>query len=72
MRKLICILLAALLAACSKEPVSVSGTDNKDIAVAELFTHKGVTIFRFYDGGRWAVSPGSGSATKSPRHPRER
>ncbi|GEM_PF-1130548 len=52
-RTLICIALAAMLTACSKEPVSVSGTDNKDIAVAELSTHKGVTVFRFYDAGRW-------------------
>lgn len=52
-RTLICIALAAMLTACSKEPVSVSGTDNKDIAVAELFTHKGVTVYRFYDANRW-------------------
>jgi len=53
MRKLIWIVLAAMLVACSKEPVAVSGTDNKDIAVAELFTHKGVTVYRFYDANRW-------------------
>lgn len=53
MRKLIWILLAAILAACSKEPVAVSGTDNREISVAELFTHKGVTVYRFYDANRW-------------------
>lgn len=53
LRALMGIVLAAMLTACSKEPVSVSGTDNKDIAVAELFTHKGVTVYRFYDANRW-------------------
>ncbi|WP_046806880.1 DUF4884 domain-containing protein [Achromobacter sp. LC458] len=41
------------LTGCSKDPVSVSSTDNQGIQVAELFTHKGVTVFRFYDAGRW-------------------
>ena len=31
----------------------MSSTDNQGIQVAELFTHKGVTVFRFYDAGRW-------------------
>ena len=53
LRALICIVLAAMLAACSKEPVSVSRTDNQGISVDELFTHKGVTVFRFYDANRW-------------------
>jgi len=30
----------------------VSSTDNQEIQVAELFTHKGVTVFRFNDAGR--------------------
>ncbi|MDH0740173.1 DUF4884 domain-containing protein [Achromobacter spanius] len=53
LRALICIVLAAMLAACSKEPVSVSRTDNQGISVDELFTHKGVTVYRFYDANRW-------------------
>lgn len=47
------ILSAITLAGCSKTPVSVSSTDNQEIQVAELFTHKGVTVFRFNDAGRW-------------------
>jgi len=31
----------------------VSSTDNRGIPVAELFTHKGVTVYRFHDAGRW-------------------
>lgn len=31
----------------------MSSTDNQGIQVAELFTHNGVTVFRFYDAGRW-------------------
>ncbi|MGV2862111.1 DUF4884 domain-containing protein [Achromobacter sp. AGC39] len=53
LRALICIVLAAMLTACLKEPVAVSGTDNQEIPVAELFTHEGVTVYRFSDGGRW-------------------
>ncbi|OWT67881.1 hypothetical protein CEY09_14710 [Achromobacter marplatensis] len=45
--------LTLALAGCSKDPVSVSSTDNQGIPVAELFTHSGVTVFRFYDAGRW-------------------
>jgi hypothetical protein len=33
--------------------VSVSSTDPQEIQVADLFTHNGVTVFRFYDSGRW-------------------
>lgn len=52
MRSLFMCMVALALAGCSKEPVSVSGTDNTQIQVAELFTHHGVTIYRFTDGGR--------------------
>lgn len=49
----IAVVLVLALAGCSKSPVSVSSTDNQEIQVAELFTHKGVTVFRFNDAGRW-------------------
>ncbi|WP_179215183.1 DUF4884 domain-containing protein [Achromobacter xylosoxidans] len=52
MRSLVMIMAALALAGCSKDPVSVSGTDNREIQVAELFTHHGVTIYRFDDGSR--------------------
>lgn len=52
MRSLVMIMTALALVGCSKDPVSVSGTDNKEIQVAELFTHHGVTIYRFDDGSR--------------------
>ncbi|WP_175122298.1 DUF4884 domain-containing protein [Achromobacter animicus] len=47
------LLAAVALAGCTKDPVAVSTTDNQDIPVAELFTHKGITVYRFTDGGRW-------------------
>jgi len=53
MRLGIAIVLVLALDGCSKTPVSVSSTDNQEIQVAELFTHKGVTVFRFNDAGRW-------------------
>ncbi|WLW63637.1 hypothetical protein RA224_09500 [Achromobacter aegrifaciens] len=52
MRSLVMIMAALALVGCSKDPVSVSGTDNREIQVDELFTHRGVTIYRFSDGNR--------------------
>lgn len=59
------LLLAALvLAGCgAKEPVSKAPTDNKEVEVSEMFTHKGITVYRFYDGGR-AVYFTSGGDTR--------
>lgn len=53
LRRLLLLLVAVTLAGCSKDPVAVSSTDNQEIPVAELFTHKGITVYRFSDGGRW-------------------
>ncbi|NNH18682.1 DUF4884 domain-containing protein [Bordetella trematum] len=53
MRILVTILAACTIAGCSKDPISVSDTDNVGIQVAKLFTHNGVTVFRFNDAGRW-------------------
>ncbi|WP_175137408.1 DUF4884 domain-containing protein [Achromobacter animicus] len=47
------LLTAAAIVGCSKDPIAVSNTDNQGIPVAELFTHKGITVYRFTDGGRW-------------------
>lgn len=52
MRKFVLILMTLALAGCYKDPIAVSHTDNQEIQVAELFTHEGVTVYRFYDGGR--------------------
>lgn len=53
LRRLVMLLAAVAVAGCSKDPVATSSTDNRDIPVAELFTHKGITVYRFSDGGRW-------------------
>lgn len=45
------IAICLLLAACQKDAVSVSRTDNADIQVEELFTHNGCTVSRFQDSG---------------------
>jgi hypothetical protein len=34
-----------------KEPISISTTDNQNIAVDKLFTHDGCIIYRFRDRG---------------------
>ncbi len=43
-------LLAAV--ACTNDPVSVSGTNNRQIQVDELFEHDGCKVYRFEDGYR--------------------
>lgn len=64
MRTLFTFMAALALVGCSKDPVSISGTDNREIQVAELFTHHGVTIYRFIDGGRWVYfSSNAGDVT---------
>lgn len=47
-------LLLSLLAlsGCSKDPVAISQSDNPQIVVEQLFTHDGVRVYRFKDGGR--------------------
>lgn len=45
------LLAVTLLAACSKEPVAQSQTDNPKITVATLFKHDGCTVYRFIDAG---------------------
>ncbi|WP_296561198.1 hypothetical protein [Pigmentiphaga sp.] len=51
--KLFLIALSTLIVAgCSKEPIAVRTTDNSGITVEELFTHDGITVYRFRDAGR--------------------
>ncbi|MPS30541.1 MAG: DUF4884 domain-containing protein [Alcaligenaceae bacterium] len=45
-------LCALIVAGCSKEPIATSPTDNSEITVEELFTHDGITVYRFRDAGR--------------------
>jgi len=54
MKALILVAAVAALLGCTKptEPVSVTGTNNKQVQVDELFTHDGVTVYRFEDRGR--------------------
>lgn len=47
---LLCVLM---LAGCTKPAISEDGTNNAEIRVSELFTHNGVTVYRFTDGGRF-------------------
>jgi hypothetical protein len=51
MKRIILVGLLAL-AGCDKEPVRSERTDNTEIQVDDLFTHRGCTVSRFYDGGR--------------------
>ena len=42
-----------LLIGCAKEPAQTTGTNNSAFQVDELFTHKGCTVYRFYDSGHY-------------------
>lgn len=44
--------LILFLSGCYKKPISVIRTDNQDIDVTLLFSHKGCSVYRFEDAGR--------------------
>ncbi len=50
MRTLLALSLLAMLG-CDAKPVSTTSTNNQEIKVDMLFTHQGITVFRFNDGG---------------------
>ena len=50
--KLSAIAAVVLLTACSKDPVLTTTTNNQQVKIDELFTHKGLTVYRFYDHGK--------------------
>lgn len=61
-RPLALLLVACLLAACSRDPVATTATDNAQIKVERLFDHDGCTVYRFYDAGtRYFVKCRDGS-----------
>ena len=53
MKKLaIALASVLLLASCSKKPISSETTDNPTIQVDKLFTHDGITVYRFKDADK--------------------
>lgn len=63
--RILAVALVATLAACSKDPIAVTATDNGAIKVDKLFTHSGITVFRFTDGGRAVYFTSQASNIKS-------
>ena len=62
MKRIFILMAVVALVGCNeKEPVSVASSDNPNIPVAKLFTHDGVTVYRFIDAGRpvYFTSPSS-------------
>jgi hypothetical protein len=56
------LLIVALLAGCSADPIGTTQTDNAQIKVERLFDHEGCTVYRFYDNGaRYFVKCGASS-----------
>lgn len=47
-------LMAAVIAlvGCTKDPISTAGSDNPAVTIDKMFTHDGVTVYRFVDNGR--------------------
>ena len=52
-RTLLALLTAVVLTACSKDPISQTQSDNPQVSVAKLFTHDGITVYRFVDAGQY-------------------
>ena len=50
-RIVVATLLALILTSCAREGVGTEAHGN--FQAEELFTHKGCTIYRFYDAGRY-------------------
>lgn len=53
MKRALLLLAIFALAGCTKPSIGESSTDNAAIKVEELFTHNGVTVYRFADEGRY-------------------
>lgn len=53
MKKAILLMAVLALAGCSKDPVASVQTNNQAVSIDELFTHDGVTVWRFNDAGHY-------------------
>jgi hypothetical protein len=71
MKKIFILALATLtILGCSKDPISVSESNNKDIQVELLFEYEGCKMFRFKDGDNdhyFTKCINASSQTISPR-----
>lgn len=47
------IVIALALCACVGDPKETSATDNPNFQIDKLFTKDGITVYRFYDSGRY-------------------
>jgi hypothetical protein len=63
------ILAAAslVLAACGKDPVFTSSTDNPNVAVSKMFEFEGCTVYRFKDAGNYVYYSNCPGTTQSFR-----
>jgi hypothetical protein len=46
------ILAVSALSGCYADPVRKGNSNNPEVQIEELFTHRGVTVYRFHDAGR--------------------
>ncbi len=60
------LILILFLSGCYEKPISVIKTDNQDIDVKLLFSHKGCSVYRFEDAGtHYYTDCGETISTKS-------
>jgi hypothetical protein len=63
MKRIFILCAVFALSGCGEkqEPVSVARSDNQSYPISKLFTHDGVTVYRFHDEGRpvYFTSPSS-------------
>jgi len=58
MRRLLVVLglgaagVSLFLSACYERPMASAATDNPNVGISRLFTHEGVSVYRFIDAGR--------------------
>lgn len=63
------LIALVFLAACLKDPVATTPTDNPKVPVETMFTHDGCTVYRFTDARSiyWVKCVGATSAAVMPQ-----
>lgn len=62
-KTVLAVTICLILAGCGKDPIQVSQTDNEQVKAQKLFTHDGITVYRFTDYGRAVYFTSRGDAS---------
>lgn len=52
MKKILLIFITLIFCSCEKRPIEIRKSNNPGFNVEKLFTHDGITVYRFSDGFR--------------------